>query len=82
MTLDNVQASVKDIHVVHESGESWLIRQGGRVFFPSRYRVRAHAIAFASAVAYGANADMIVHDRNGVRTRLCRASLTYPTLID
>lgn len=82
MTHDHVEASVRDIHVVHGPGEAWVVKRGGQIFASSSYRLRAHAMAFARAVAFGAHADMIVHDRSGIRTRYGRASLSYPTSLD
>jgi hypothetical protein len=75
-------AEARDIHVVRGPGEYWLVRQDGQILASSSYRVRAHAMAFARAVAFQVHADMIVHDRCGVRTRYGRASLSYPTSLD
>ncbi|MBX9863185.1 MAG: DUF2188 domain-containing protein [Hyphomicrobium sp.] len=82
MTHDHVEASVREIHVVHGPGESWRVREGGQILASSSYRLRAHAMAFARAVAFQVHADMIVHDRSGGRTRHGRASLSYPTSLD
>lgn len=82
MTNDHNTTSCCDIHVVRGPGKGWMVVQDGRSFASANYRLRAHAVAFARAVAFGARADMIVHDLGGRRTRHTRASLSYPTSLD
>lgn len=81
MTNDHITTCGRDIHVMRGPGEAWMVAQGGR-FLTSNYRLRAHAIAFARAVAFGARADMVVHDLGGRKTRHTRASLSYPISLD
>lgn len=82
MTNDRITISGRDIHVVHGPGNAWMVAQGGQLLASANYRLRAHAVAFARAVAYGAHADMIVHEQSGRITRHTRASLSYPTSLD
>jgi hypothetical protein len=39
-------------------------------------------MAFARAVAFGSNSEMIVHEPDGRMTRHARATLSYPTALD
>lgn len=82
MTNDLLTVSNGEIHVVRGPGKAWRVTQGGQFLASANYRLRAHAMAFARAVAYGANADMIVHESGGRKTRHSRSSLSYPTSLD
>jgi hypothetical protein len=82
MTNDRIPTSGRDIHVVRGPGEAWMVAQGGQFLATTNYRLRAHAMAFARAVAHSVHADMIVHDRGGRSTRHTQASLSYPTSLD
>jgi hypothetical protein len=81
MTSFPIGTAGRDIHVVRGADEAWLVKRG-KMPLSSSYRVRAHAMAFARAVAYSARADMIVHDLSGAKTRHTRASLSYPVSLD
>jgi hypothetical protein len=82
MTNFRIGTTGRDIHVVRGPDEVWLVKQGEMSLASPSYRVRAHAMAFARAVACRAHADMIVHDLCGAKTRYTRASLSYPTSLD
>lgn len=82
MTKLRDRAAASDIHVVRGQGDGWLVAQGERPVPMASYRHRAHAMAFARAVAFGANSEMVVHEADGRRTRHARASLSYPTALD
>jgi len=82
MTSFRIGTTGRDIHVVRGPDENWLVKQGTILLASASYRVRAHAMAFARAVAYGAHADMIVHDLSGATTLHTRASLSYPVVLD
>lgn len=72
----------RDVHVARGPETTWLVRRGGQPAELASYRLKAHAMAFARALAFSAGVEMIVHDPNGVVTRHSRASLTYPTSLD
>jgi hypothetical protein len=76
------EPSESEIHVLRGAGETWLVKHGEAPVAFASYRLRSHAMAFARAVAFSSNADMIVHDLCGLRTRHARASLSYPTSLD
>lgn len=82
MTNDRITTSGRDIHVMRGADEAWSVKRGEMPLAASSYRLRAHAVAFARAVAHRAHADMIVHDLCGRSTRHTRASLSYPTSLD
>jgi hypothetical protein len=82
MTNNRITISGRDIHVMRGPGKAWIVAHGGQFLVSANYRLRAHAVAFARAVAFGAHADMIVHDLGGRSTRHTRASLSYPTSLD
>ena len=82
MTNDHIAATGRDIHVLRGPDEAWMVAQSGQFLASTNYRRRAHAMAFARAVAYSVHADMIVHDLGGRSTRHARASLSYPTSLD
>lgn len=68
-----------DIHVSQDRSKTWLVTERGRRLEIASYRVRAHAMAFARAVAYGRRAEMVVYETDGRVVRHARTSLTYPT---
>jgi hypothetical protein len=82
MTQHNIRTSDIDIHVKRGPGGAWKVAKGEHLLASANYRLRAHAIAFARAVAYRAHADMVVHDLGGRTTRYQRASLSYPVSLD
>jgi hypothetical protein len=82
MTQHDIRTSGIDIHVKPGAGGAWRVAKGEQLFASANYRFRAHAMAFARAVASGSHADMIVHDRFGHITRYQRASLSYPVSLD
>ncbi|HEX2839649.1 DUF2188 domain-containing protein [Hyphomicrobium sp.] len=82
MTTDHITTLTRDVHVIRGPSKLWTVAQEGHVATSANYRVRAHAIAFARAVAFAAHADMIVHEPAGRSTRHPRASLSYPTSLD
>jgi hypothetical protein len=75
-----------DIHVLQGESGSWLVTDARWV--PANtiraFRVKSHATAFASAVAFsrGSDSELIVHGPDGSQTRHERASLTYPTELE
>ncbi len=72
----------RDVHVARGPKTTWLVRRGSQPAELVSYRLKAHAMAFARALAFSTGVDMIVHDLDGVVTRYSRASLTYPTWLD
>ena len=72
----------KNIHVGFEKEMAWLVTRGNERAAIGTYRVRAHAMAFARAVAYSCHVEVVVHERNGQVAHHARASLSYPTSLD
>jgi hypothetical protein len=71
-----------EIHVLQAESGSWLVTDG-RPLPPIRvFRLRWHAMAFASAVAFSRGKEMVVHGPDGSQTRHDRATLTYPRELD
>ena len=75
----NVTMRADDIHVSQDRSDTWLVVEHGTRSEVARYRVRAHAMAFARAVAFGRRVEMVVHENDGSIVRHARTSLTYPT---
>jgi hypothetical protein len=72
-----------DVHVAWRSDrKDWQVEPTGRDNTARNFRLRAHAIAFARAVASSRAAELIVSDRNGKVTRHDKDSLSYPTTLD
>lgn len=82
MTQHDATTSGIDIHVMRGPGEAWRVAQGEHLLASANFRFRAHAMAFARAVAFSSHADMIVHELGGDSTRYRRASLSYPISLD
>jgi hypothetical protein len=66
------------IHLLQAESGSWLVTEGRRVPPIRIFRLRSHAMAFASAVAWSRGLEMVVHGPDGSQARHDRASLTYP----
>lgn len=74
---------IHEIHVGWRSDSKvWLVTHGGRPLKPGSFRRRAHAIAFARAVAHSRDAEMVVSDMSGRVTRHAHETLSYPTRLD
>lgn len=71
-----------DIHILQAESGSWLVTDGSRVPPIRVFRLRRHAVAFGSAVAFSRGMKMVVHCPDGSQTCHGRASLTYPTELD
>ncbi len=74
--------AVTDIHVRRDEHNRWSVAVGATRSAPGTYRFRAYAEAYARALAYSRNVEMIVHEHPGRTTRHARAALTYPALLD
>jgi hypothetical protein len=73
-----------DIHILQGESGSWLVTDA-RWVPPNTiraFRVKSHATAFASAVAFSRGSQLVVHGPDGSQTRHDRASLTYPTELE
>jgi len=82
MMTDHIKISVRDVHVLRGPDRLWMVAQEGQPSASTSYRLQAHAMAFARAVAFAAHADMVVHEPADRSTRYPRASLCYPTSLD
>lgn len=71
-----------DVHVKRNESDTWQVTRGNHQPTVGSYRLKCHAVAFASAVAFGSRVEMIVHECDGRVSRHRRASLTYPTALD
>ena len=75
-----------EIHEIHVGWKSearaWMVTHGDRPLAPGCFRRQAYAVAFARAVAYSRDAEMVVSDANGGVTRYGRETLSYPTRLD
>jgi hypothetical protein len=69
-----------DIHVSHETDAGWTVIQAAdtesRLY--GQFRVRAHAEAFARALAHRGRVSLIVHHRDGREARVPASALSYP----
>jgi hypothetical protein len=58
-----------EIHVVRAESGSWLVTEGSRPSPLRAFRLRAHAMGFAFAVALSRGSEMVVHNPDGSQTR-------------
>lgn len=67
---------------VSPSGDGrWRVAETGADELET-FRLKAHALAFARAVALSRGVDLFVAGRNGGGVRQGRHTLTYPTTLD
>ena len=71
-----------EIHVLQGESGSWLVTDGRRRPPIRVFRLKWHAMGFASAIALSRGLEMVVHCPDGSQTRHQRASLTYPIDLD
>jgi len=71
-----------NFHVGIGLGEVWVVTRHGTAVSSTRYRLKCHAMAFARAMAFRSDVEMIVHELDGHMVVHQRPSLTYPIALD
>ncbi len=74
--------SNSNFHVGIGLGEVWVVTRHGAAVSATRYRLKCHAMAFARAMAFRSDVEMIVHELDGHMVVHQRPSLTYPIALD
>ena len=70
------------IRVTKRRETSWSVLRGQRDLCLLTFRFKAHAVAYARAVASAGKMILFVDNSNGVPVRQSSYSLTYPVLLD
>jgi len=73
----------RDVHVAWQSDrKNWQVAPVNHDNLARNFRLKAHALAFARAVASSRHVELIERDRHGHVTRHERETLSYPTTLD
>lgn len=73
----------RDVHVAWQSDrKNWQVAPVNHENLARNFRLKAHALAFARAVASSRHAELIERDPSGRVIRHGKDSLSYPTRLD
>ena len=67
---------INDVYVVQGVSGDWVVSNRKRTL--ARYQSRHGAMAFARALAYSRQGDVVVQQQDGSSSRHAGASFTYP----
>jgi hypothetical protein len=76
---EHLQMVHGSIHVKQRACGFWNV--SGDVGQSRSFRIRAHAVAFARALAFTTKSTLFFHDADGSSVRQTRASMTYPLVL-
>jgi len=73
----------RDVHVAWQSDRrDWQVAPVNHSDLARNFRLKAHALAFARAVALSLDAELVERDSTGRVKRHGKESLSYPTTLD
>ncbi|MBX9862866.1 MAG: DUF2188 domain-containing protein [Hyphomicrobium sp.] len=67
-----------DVHVIHQNGAGWTVKQRSGELKSYGFRIREHAEAFGRALAHRNKVALVVHHPDGHEARYAEAALSYP----